>query len=331
MHNYSPKVSGAGIFMHQQVEAVCEEGIHLDVHYMGNLRDPKDIISAYSNLKKQSQNYDLIHAQFGSACGYIVSRLGNVKILSLRGSDWYGNTSGTTLSRIHSILQKTLTRKCLRKYNGIIVMSHRMKSEVQRFSPQSKIWVLPDGVNLEIFKPLDRTKAREMLKEKSDKTIWVFFPSLLEFNSLKRPELAQEAVREAQKIRPDIKLIIGSGIPHAQMPLYYNASNVVLMTSTHEGWPNSIKEALACNTPFVCTDVSDLKMISSQEETCKVVPADPKIIGKALVDVVNMNKNNNLHRHVEEFDIKKYGKKIFGIYEELLCNDHKIQKGYKDF
>lgn len=318
-HNYPTDVLGAGIFMHQQAKAFRDKGIQLDLHYMGNLRNPGTLIQAYKRIQKLSQNYDLIHAQFGSACGCIVSRLSGVKIISLRGSDWYGNDSGTLLSRIHSVFQKKITLRSLKKYDGIIVMSHRMQRAIKRLNLPNKIWVIPSGINLTMFRPIDRMKAREMLGEAHDETPWVFFPSLLESNSVKRPQLAKEAVSEARIYLPNIKLKIGSGIPHNMMPLFYNASNVVLMSSTHEGWPNSIKEALACNVPFVCTDVSDLNLISQQESNCKVVPARAEVIGKAIADVIAQERSEMLRRHVIDMELTKTAEKICSAYEEVLC------------
>ena len=325
-HNYDPNVPGAGIFMHQQAQAFRDESLQLDLYYMGNLRHPGDLIYGYKKLRKVSKMYDLIHSQFGSACGYVVSRLVGPKIMSLRGSDWYGCTSGALFSRIHGAFQKNLTRGSLNKYELITVMSNRMRNEIEMCYPTQKIRVVPSGIDLTKFQPMEKMKAREILGLPDDKTTWVFFPSIIESNSVKRPQLAKKAVLEAQKFLPDIKLKIGSGIPHNMMPLLYNASDVVLMTSTHEGWPNSIKEALACNVPFVCTDVSDLNLISKQERNCEVVPADAKVIGKAIVNVVAQERNENLRKHIEKMDLKIVTKKIYNLYKEVLSDHLKLEK-----
>ncbi|MEA5409980.1 glycosyltransferase [Haloarculaceae archaeon H-GB2-1] len=39
------------------------------------------------------------------------------------------------------------------------------------------------------------------------------------------------------------------------MPVWMNAADVLLLTSKREGFPNTVKEALACNLPVVSTDV----------------------------------------------------------------------------
>jgi hypothetical protein len=43
-----------------------------------------------------------------------------------------------------------------------------------------------------------------------------------------------------------------------QVPQWLNASDVLLMTSLHEGSPTIVKEALACGLPTVSVDVGDV-------------------------------------------------------------------------
>ena len=57
-------------------------------------------------------------------------------------------------------------------------------------------------------------------------------------------------------VRAEIHYLRGQ--PNSDVPIWINASDVLLMTSLHEGSPTIVKEALACNLPVVSVDVGDV-------------------------------------------------------------------------
>src|SRR5262249_29620005 len=153
-----------------------------------------------------------------------------------------------------------------RSFDQVIVMSQRMRNDLRRAHRRANgVTVLPDGIDLEKFTPVDRNEARRRLGFAGDTRPWVLFASLRSNNPVKRHDLALAAVRRASIRRSDLVLKTLSGRPHHEVPLWMNAANVLLLTSTREGWPNVVKEALACNVPFVATDVSDLARIADCE------------------------------------------------------------------
>jgi len=141
-----------------------------------------------------------------------------------------------------------MTRVGLGRFDSIVVMSERMRAEVRSYTRHDRVVVIPDGVDLDLFRPMERAAAREQLGFPHDSRPWVLFPTIQSRNPIKRPELAERAVEVARRLVPDLQLRVATGTPHEAMPLLMNAASVVLMTSVHEGWPNSVKEALACNT-----------------------------------------------------------------------------------
>lgn len=304
--------------MHVLAQAVASKNVVIEKHYLGNLRNPWAIFKAPTVVRNISGHFDIVHAQFGSACG-LTSSVGNSRrILTLRGSDWYFLTEGPLPHRLHGRLAHGMTRASLNRYDRIIVMSDRMKVDVARYIGDSRINVIPDGIDLGRFVPIDQETARSALGAEGDRRPWVLFPTLQANNPIKRPLLAAEAFRRLKVKLPDAKFVLVSKFPHERMPLLLNAGSVLLLTSTHEGWPNIIKEALACNIPFVSTDVSDLRKISDYESSCAVVAAEPDALAKALRNAIEMPRSETLRDHVVGMDKHVIATNIRALYKEVL-------------
>ena len=59
------------------------------------------------------------------------------------------------------------------------------------------------------------------------------------------------------------------------MVQYYNAADLLLITSRSEGSPNVVKEAISCNCPVISTNVGDVKEIIKDIDSCYVVKSNP--------------------------------------------------------
>ena len=77
-------------------------------------------------------------------------------------------------------------------------------------------------------------------------------------NPVKRPELAQAAVGELCRMGVQAEIHLLQDLPNSVVPVWINGSDVLLLTSLHEGSPTIVKECLACNLPIVSVDVGDV-------------------------------------------------------------------------
>jgi glycosyltransferase involved in cell wall biosynthesis len=135
----------------------------------------------------------------------------------------------------------------------------------------SKITTLRNGVDLELFRPLDRDDARRRWSIEGRTIISVGWLIERKGNHL---------IIEAMKSLPDtILLIAGEGperrhlerqiretrltgrvrllgeVPHEALPSLYNAADALVLASSREGWANVLLEAMACGTPVVATSI----------------------------------------------------------------------------
>ena len=319
-HNFNPEIMNSGVFMHITAEGVRKLGVDLTLLYIGNLRSIDGLLQARKNVRQLAGKYDLIHAQYGSACAVSsAAAKGIPKVLSIRGNDWSVHSNKLDFHFLHTRLARFMTRAVIREYNAIITVSNRIASEVQCLYPNSRIFTIPSPIDLERFIPLDKERARAALGFPNNNEKWILFTSLGSNDPVKRISVAKAAVEKANDRMGNIKLRVATGFDHNTMPLFVAACDLILCTSETEGWPNSIKEALACNIPFVATDVSDLRDIAKQEPSCRICPPDTDILAENICDVLSQKTLPDLRRYVLEMGVPLISRRILDLYKSILA------------
>src|SRR5262249_37900289 len=140
--------------------------------------------------------------------------------------------------------------------------------------------IIPCGVDLERFKPLNQYTCREWLGWDASR-FHVLFTSN-SGNPVKRPGLAGRAVEALNRLGIHAEMHCLSGVPNNEVPVWLNASDVLLLTSLHEGSPTIIKETLACDRPVVSVDVGDVHERIQRVEGCYLALPNPDDLAAKL-------------------------------------------------
>jgi glycosyltransferase involved in cell wall biosynthesis len=106
-------------------------------------------------------------------------------------------------------------------------------------------------------------------------------------------------------------------VPHEEVPLWLNAADVVLLTSTHEGSPNAVKEALACNVPIVSVEVGDVRERIDGVEGCHCAAATPPDLAAKLAEVLERGERVRGREQVLELSLPTVARRLRAIYEML--------------
>lgn len=188
--------------------------------------------------------------------------------------------------------------------------------------PESRIHVVPNGVDASRFHVrapatawaelrLAAPAAGGLEEAHSPRTRTILFVGNLV--PVKAPDLLLEAVSRVRRQHPDIRLrvvIIGAGPlesalrrqaldagmaesvrfagsrPHAEVALWMNVADVLVLCSHSEGMPNVILEALASGLPVVATSVGDCPNMLRGESGARVVPpAQPDALAAAIAEL----------------------------------------------
>jgi glycosyltransferase involved in cell wall biosynthesis len=319
-HNFDPAIASKGSFMHAAAAGLRARGVELHLEYLGNLRSPAQISRARERVKRLARDFDLVHAQFGSACALVTGAADGVpKVLTLRGSDWHTYDRSLNFLYVHTRLASRFTRLALRSYACIICVSRRIAAQVAPLAPQAAIAVLPSPVELSRFVRRDKRQAKALFGHRNGDEKWVLFNSLDLRNPVKRFDLAQAAFDLAQARLGNLRLRLATNLPHEDMASYVAACDLILCTSLTEGWPNSVKEALACDVPFVATDVSDLREIASVEPSCRVCEPDAGVIADNICSVLTSQESAGLRKHVLHMDVAASTEQLLVLYHNALA------------
>jgi len=106
--------------------------------------------------------------------------------------------------------------------------------------------------------------------------------------------------------------------PQEEVNLFYNAADVLLLTSFHEGSPNVIKEAMACNCPIVSTDVGDVRDIIENTEGCYITTFQPEDIADKIKRALEYGQRTKGRENIKHLDINTVAQRIIKVYKTVL-------------
>ncbi|MBN1309932.1 MAG: glycosyltransferase [Anaerolineae bacterium] len=311
----TPEQPGSGIFIRRQVEALRELGIEIDVLSFRSKANPLNHLKAWLEMHRMMnrQRYDLIHAQFGHAGLVACAQPRLPVVITYRGDDLQGivgkngryTLKGSVLTTISQLLSKSVQQ--------VIVVSERLGQRL----PRRDYTVIPSGLDLDLFYPMPCTEARLLLNWELDKRV-VLFCSLKD-DPVKRYWLAAastDLVREHLGNALEFRVV--SGIPPTEIPIYLNASDVLLLTSLHEGSPNAVKEALACNLPVVSVDVGDVAERLAGVTPSAVCEAEPSTLAEALLAILRNPVRCNGRENVAELAEPLLAQRVIEVYHKAL-------------
>jgi glycosyltransferase involved in cell wall biosynthesis len=175
----------------------------------------------------------------------------------------------------------------------VIIVKSRNLLEALPGSLKRKALVLPNGVDLSWFKPLDKFESRVKLGWPRDARVVLFNASDQGNQHVKNVPLARAAVDLLLQTVPAAVLQQMSGASPEEVRWMLNAADCLLVTSLHEGSPNIVKEAMACNLPVVSVPCGDVPERLSGTWPGRICPYDAHILAGAIEEVFKSGSRSN--------------------------------------
>jgi glycosyltransferase involved in cell wall biosynthesis len=287
-------------------------------------------------LRTKGFECDVIDAHYfypdGVAAAHIARRFAKPLVITARGSD------------INLLTELAYPRRLImwaaKQARTIITVSGALKNKLVGLGIDAeRIVVLRNGVDLELFRPMPQKVARESLGM-GDGPLMVSVGNLV-------PEKGHELAIEALAELPEMHLaIVGEGPerdnlqrhaerqgllqrvtflpvrPQSELRLIYSAADVLMLTSTREGWPNVLLEAMACGTPVVAANVGGVpEIVTEAAAGCVVMARNGTAFAHAVRAVLSKNHSREATRQVaQRFDWAATSRGQLSVFASALSD-----------
>ncbi len=293
------KKEGISPITKAQGESLREHSVEVEYYSIkgkGLIRYIQNIFTLRRFMKGKS--FDVFHAHY-SFSGFVAGLAGTKPlIVSLMGSDVKARSSSKWFILFFYRFFWSRT----------IVKSNDLKVSLGL----KDILVIPNGVNLNKFIPMNKNDCQAKLKWDTKKT-HVLFPS-----HPNRPEKNYKLFKDSLDLLKEFNFQKHSlvDVKHEDVPLYMNASHIVVLTSIWEGSPNVIKEVLACNRPIVSTDVGDVSDNFNGIEGCLICSNDPMDVAKKIKEGLKFDKTNAREK-ITHLSSDNIARQLIRVYQSV--------------
>lgn len=304
-------------FLKRQIQAVRDQGVECDVLVIQDQGSgPLGYGRAALTVRRAVSRgrYDIVHAHYGLT-GVICLAQGRPLVVTLHGSDIYGAVDATGRRTLKGRVESAVSRFVARRADVAIAVSSRMLALL----PQGGSVVVPIGIDTDLFRPIDRARARRELGLHESRPYVIFAAN--PDNPIKRHWLAEQTMSVVQEEFPAAELVSVFGEPLERMPLWMNAADALLITSLYEGGPMIHREAMACNLPVVSVNVGDVAVHLKDVALSGVVDGDdPTHLAGALRGVLRARRRSDGRRKAQEHDATAAAVAIKDLYLQTTTN-----------
>lgn len=304
-------------------------------------------LTTFLKIRKRFK-FNLIHAHRIYPEGFSAVLLGKLfkvaVVVTVRGSD--------INIQANNFFIKKIIIYTLRKINIAFVVSQDLKKKlIELGAAEAKVRLISKGVDMRMFKPMDKEVVRGKLNLSKDKSIILYVGN---FVPVKNPlamvsvaffllneykenfffvmvgdgYLKKKIKNRIRKANFDSDFYLAGNVLPEQIPFWMNAADILIVPSKNEGMPNVVYEAFACGLPVIASKVGGIPEIIEDGKNGFLVDFDDypefarKIwqlsFNKNLVNSVKSNGKKIIENKNLSWDNNAL--KIINIYKTVLEN-----------
>lgn len=238
--------------------------------------------------------------------------------------------------------------RVFRKLNLTVVTPSRWLADCARSSSlleRFRIEVIPNGLDLERFKPIDKSLARQIIGLPQDKKIILFGAMSSTSDKNKGFHLLQPALQKlvAKGWKENVELLVFGSTEPANAPdfglrthylgrlhddtsiaLLYSAADLFVAPSIQENLPNTVMEAMACGTPCVAFNIGGMPDLIEHEKSGYLArPFEPDALAEGIAWGLEDEERSHVlssrcRKKVADFSIDCVVGRYIDLYKNLL-------------
>ncbi len=313
----------SGTFIKSQIDSLIAEGLEIKVIHPKPGPVPIRYASATIQvfLNTLMGHFDIAHGHYGLWCLAARLQWRTPVVASFLGDDLFGTLMSNGSYSKKSLFVAHVSRWLCYLVDAVIVKSEDMK----KAASGDNIFVIPNGVDFALFRPIPRAEARTILSWDQDRYYVLFGNDPKRI--VKNFPLAQAAVERLRSRGMAAELVVANGLPQTKVVHYINASNALILPSVYEGSPNIVKEAMACNVPVIATNVGDVSQVVGRTKGCAVCPGNPDTLAAALEEALLHTEPTTGRTDIMHLECSVVARQIIGVYQRVKSKGERLPHG----
>jgi teichuronic acid biosynthesis glycosyltransferase TuaC len=303
------------IFSKREALSVAQAGVTTRRFFLETRTRPAVLVREWRRLRRELKAFKphIVHAQYGTvtACLCALSS-GAPLVMTLHNAELNHELD---VSFLREKCGHLLSQLAALKASRIVCVSAELKRRL--WWRRDRVSIIPSSVDLERFCPVPRAEARTSLNWDLSEPVVLFYAG--RNPATKRLDLALEVTAQARAVYGPFRLeILRWQVDPDRIPLYLNAADCLLCTSSSEGSPTIVKEAMACNLPVVSVDVGDVRERIEGLNNCHIRTSAPDDLAGALVSVLRSGRRSNARAAAATVSTAVCRNRLLALYERLL-------------
>ncbi|MBS3109540.1 glycosyltransferase family 4 protein [Candidatus Woesearchaeota archaeon] len=231
-------------------------------------------------------------------------------------------------------------RKAVREADGLITVSRELKRHISQFR-KGRIGVVPNGVDLGMFRKIDQRMARKKLglaKKTGNNGKIVTYVG--EISSLKGANVLLDAFDILLRKHPNTYLLLSGQVKNnidierenvifealpkrEEVVLAINASDAVVIPNLENEFsrycfPYKLPEYMACSVNIVATKIGDIALMLEDYGDSLAKPGDAKDLADKLAKALGKKDRPDYSAHLKELKWESLSKQTEKIIEEAV-------------